>query len=640
MTPERFRQIEELYHAARARTGRERAVLLAETDPELRRAVESLLAQPADGEFLDRPVLDNVTEPRDPTVTILAAGACLGPYRIESKLGEGGMGEVFRAVDTRLGRAVAVKVSHEKFSDRFEREARAIAALNHSHICTLHDVGPNYLVMEFIEGQTLAQRLKRGKLSIEQTVQFGRQIAGALGAAHAKGIIHRDLKPGNIMLAESGVKVLDFGLAKTAADDTLTTSRAIMGTPGYMAPEQREGKAADARTDIYSLGCVLYEMATGARIGSGQRVPSRALEKIVSRCLEEDPGRRWQSVAELDHALSALGRPVAHWKRIAIAAGLAVLAIAAGGYFYLRRTPKLTDRDTIVLADFVNNTGDPIFDGTLRQGLAIQLEQSPFLKIMDDDQAQHVLRLMRVPPGAQITNQMAHDVCVRAGAAATINGTIGNLGKNYVISLQAAACQDGGTLARAQVQAENKERVLNALGTAATVMRGKLGESLASIQKLNRPLEEATTPSLEALQYYNAGTSKLSVGQGLAAIPLFERAAKIDPNFADAYFRLGVAYEQAGDMARSADYAKQAIGLADRVSEFERSEITAYYYRATGEVDKEIDAWQSGARNYRREWAFHNQLSVIYVDLGRYEEGLKEGLEAARLQPDTDAPYR
>ncbi|HUA20021.1 MAG TPA: protein kinase [Bryobacteraceae bacterium] len=640
MTPERFRQIEEAYHAARAKTGPERAALLAETDPELRRAVESLLAQADGGEFLDRPALDNVKISWDSTATILTAGACLGPYRIEGKLGAGGMGEVFRALDTRLGRAVAVKVSREKFSDRFEREAQAIAALNHPHICTLHDIGPSYLVMELIEGETLAQRLKRGKLSMEASLQYGQQIAGALAAAHARGIIHRDLKPGNIMLAESGVKVLDFGLAKTAADETLTTSREIMGTPAYMAPEQQEGKPADARTDIYSLGCVLHEMATGARVSSGRRVPSRGLEKIVNRCLEEDPERRWQSVAELARALSALGRPASNWKGIATAAGLAVLVLAAGGYFYLHRTQKLTDEDTIVLADFVNNTSDSVFDGTLRQALAIQLEQSPFLKIMGDDQAQRVLRLMSLPSGARITNETAREICVREGAAATIDGAIASLGKNYVISLQAVACQDGVTLARQQVQAEDKEHVLNALGNAATAMRRKLGESLASIQKLNRPLEEATTGSLEALQNYSAGTSKLGVGQGLAAIPLFERATKIDPNFADAYFRLGVAFEQAGDMARSEEYAKKAFSLSDRVSDYERAEITAYYYRATGEVDKEIDAWQSAARNYPREWSFHNQLSLINVDLGRYEEGLKEALETARLPQNNDAPYR
>ena len=640
MTPERFRQIEELYHAARRRSPDERAALLAQTDPELRREVESLLADPSGGEFMDRPAIQNVPELReDLTATELSAGACLGPYRIEGKLGEGGMGEVFLAVDTRLGRKVAIKISAEQFSGRFEREARAISSLNHPHICTLHDVGLNYLVMELVEGETMAARLKSGPLPLETALLYASQIAAALAEAHGKGIIHRDLKPGNIMIAKSGIKVLDFGLAKSGTDETVTASHMVMGTPAYMAPEQREGKPADARSDIYSFGCVLYEMLTGSRITSQRRrLSSRKLERIVNRCVEEQPGRRWQSAVELERELSSVTGGRALWKIGAAVA--AVILMSAGAYFYFPRASRLTDKDTIVLADFVNNAGDPIFDGTLRQGLAIQLEQSPFLKIMDDDEAQRVLRLMRLPPGTRITNETARGICVREGAAATIDGAITSLGKDYVISLQASTCQDGATLARAQVQAEDKEHVLNALSGAATAMRGKLGESLTSIQKLNRPLEEATTPSLEALQSYTAGLSKLSVGQGLAAIPLYERATAIDPNFAGAYYRLGVAFEQAGDIPRSQEYAKQAFRLIDRVSEFERDEITAYYYRATAEVDKEIDGWQFAVRNYPREWTFHNQLSVVFIDLGRYEDGLKEGLEAVRLQPDTDAPYR
>ncbi|HEY6342962.1 MAG TPA: serine/threonine-protein kinase [Bryobacteraceae bacterium] len=638
MTPERFQQIEALYHAARSKTGPERAALLAATDPELRQAVESLLEQPDVGEFLDRPAVENAIG-ADTTVTMLTAGTRLGPYRIERKLGEGGMGEVFRAVDTRLGRAVAIKTAHERFSARFEREARAISSLNHPNICTLYDVGPNYLVMELVEGETIAARLKRGPLPLNTALLYASQIAAALVEAHSKSIVHRDLKPGNIMIAKTGVKVLDFGLAKSGGDETLTASLAVMGTPAYMSPEQREGKPADARSDIYSFGCVLYEMVTGTRIGAQRRhVPSRKMERIVNRCLEEDPGRRWQSAAGLERELRSVTPASSSWK--IITASAALLAVFAGAYLYFHRSAKLTDKDTVVLADFVNKTGDPIFDGTLRQGLAIQLEQSPFLKIMDDDEAQRVLRLMRLPPGSPITNQTAREICVREGAAATIDGMIGSLGKNYVISLHAVACQDSATIAREQVQAGDKEHVLNALGTAATAMRGKLGESHNSIQKLNRPLEKATTSSLEALQYYSASLSKLSVGQGLAAIPLLERATAIDPNFADAYYRLGAAYEQAGDMARSAECARRAFGLADRVSEFERDEVTAYYYRATGEVDKEVDGWQLAVRNYPREWGFHNQLGLIYVDLGRYEEGLKEGLEAVRLRPDTDAPYR
>ena len=641
MNPERFQRIEQLYHAARERTAEERAALLAQTDPELRREVESLLAQRTGGEFLERPAIQNAPQVLgDSTVTGLTAGSCLGPYRVEGKLGEGGMGEVYRAVDTRLGRAVAVKIAQKQFVERFEREARAISSLNHAHICTLYDVGPNYLVMELVEGETIAARLKSGALPVKTALLYASQILAALAEAHEKGIIHRDLKPANIMIAKSGIKVLDFGLAKSGQDETVTASRMVMGTPAYMAPEQREGKPADARSDIYSFGCVLYEMLTGARVASQRRrIPSRKLERIVSRCLEEDPGRRWQSAAKLERELAGVTATGSRGKRM-LAAAAAILGLSAAAYFYFHRAPRLTDKDTIVLADFVNNTGDPVFDGTLRQGLAVQLEQSPFLKIMDDEQMQRIVRLMSLPPGARITNQVAHEICVREAAAATIDGAIASLGKSYVITLHATACQDGATLAREQIQAVDKEHVLNALGSAVTAMRGRLGESLSSIQKLNRPLEQATTPSLEALQNYTEGYAEVVQGHFLAAVPLLERATAIDPNFAMAYHLLSIAFENAGDRTRDREYAQQAFGLIDRVSEFERNYIAPRYYWAIGELDEAIDAWQLGIRNYPRFWGFHNYLSLTYIDLGQYEEGLKEGLEAARLQANVEHPYR
>jgi tetratricopeptide (TPR) repeat protein/predicted Ser/Thr protein kinase len=641
MTPERFQQIEELYHAAREGTAGERAALLAQTDPELRREVELLLSQPASGEFLDRPAIQNAPYLlEDSTGTNLAAGASLGPYRIESKLGEGGMGEVFRAVDTRLGRAVAVKVTQQQFSARFEGEARAIASLNHPNICTLYDVGPNYLVMELVEGETLAARLKQGPISIEMVRRYGAQIAAALVEAHAKGIVHRDLKPGNIMIAKSGVKVLDFGLAKSGQDETVTASGMVMGTPAYMAPEQREGKPADARSDIYSLGCVLYEMSTGGRVGpQRRRLPSRKLERIVSRCLEEDPGRRSQSAAELERELASVSATGNRGKRM-LAAAAAILGLSGAAYFYFHRAPRLTDKDTIVLADFENKTGDPVFDGTLRQGLAIQLEQSPFLKIMDDGQVQQDLRLMSLPPGARITSQIAHDICVRDGSAATIDGSIASLGKSYVLTLQAINCQGGATLAREQMQADDKEHVLNAVGTAATAMRAKLGESRSSIQKLNRPLEQATTGSLEALKNYTAGKAEISHGRFLESVPWFERAIALDPKFALAYHFLSLAYNNAGDTAREGEYKRQAFALIDRVSEFERDKITGGYYESTRELDKAMEAYRRDIGNYPREWSLHNNLSETLINLGRFEEGLREGEAAAQLQPDAEPPYR
>jgi DNA-binding winged helix-turn-helix (wHTH) protein/tetratricopeptide (TPR) repeat protein len=330
-----------------------------------------------------------------------------------------------------------------------------------------------------------------------------------------------------------------------------------------------------------------------------------------------------------------------HWAWIAFAAILLVAAAAGAYQLLVHRSPVLTEKDTLVLTDFVNETGDPIFDGTLRQGLSIQLEQSPFLRIMGDLPLQRDLRLMNLRPGVRITSQIAHDVCMREGATATIDGAIASLGKSYVITLQAVACEDGATLAREQVQVEDKEHVLGALGSAATALRAKLGESLSSIQKLNLPLQQATTPSLEALQSYTAGLAVMAPGQFRAAIPFFERAIAIDPNFAEAYHLLGVAYEQAGDMERSREYAKRALSLADHASETERTEITAYYYRFTGEWDKEIDAYQMAIRNdYPSNWSFHNQISLTYNDMGQFEEGLKEGLEAVRLQSNVEPPYR
>jgi eukaryotic-like serine/threonine-protein kinase len=640
MTPDRLQQIQELFRAVQEGSAEERSALLARADPDLRGEVESLLARLSESLLLDRPAVQAAMQWMDTEFPAVTDGTRLGPYRIDGRLGEGGMGKVFRAVDTRLGRAVAIKIAHAQFSDRFEREARTISALNHANICTLYDVGPNYLVMELVQGETLAAQLKSGPLPIQAVLSYGCQIAAALVEAHGAGIIHRDLKPGNIMIGKSGVKVLDFGLARSDQNDTVTASHMIMGTPAYMAPEQREGKTADARTDIYAFGCVLFEMLTGTRAGpKRKRIPSRKLAEIVNRCLEEDPARRWQSMADLQRKLAGGTATGTRGKRmLAAAAGTLVLFPAA--YFYFHRLPKLTDKDTIVLADFVNNTGDPLFDGTLRQALAVQLEQSPFLKIMDDGQVQRVLRLMNVPPGAHISNQIAQEICLREDAASTINGTIATLGRSYVITLQAIACPNAFTLAREQIQAEDKEHVLNAVGRAVTAIRGKLGEPHNSIQKLNRPLEQATTPSLEALQNYSEAYSQMSQGHFLETVPLFERAIAIDPNFAMAYFFLGVLFEQAGDMGRSADYAKKAFGLVDRVSDYERAQINSNYYHANGESDKEIDANQLGIRKFPRDWIFHNALSANYIDRGEYEDGLREGLEAVRLQANVEPAYR
>ena len=527
MSPERFRQIEELYHAAREAPDDERAALLARADPELRHEVELLLAERNGGEFLDRPAIEHAFDLlEDSAAVALAAGARLGPYCIEHKLGEGGMGEVFRAVDTRLGRAVAIKVAHEQFGARFEREARTIASLNHPNICTVHDVGPNYLVMELVEGETLAARLKSGPLPMNTALLYASQIAAALAEAHAKDIVHRDLKPGNIMVAPSGIKVLDFGLARSGQDQTVTASRTVMGTPGYMAPEQREGKPADARADIYSFGCVLYEVFTGAAVGPRRRrFPSRKLEKIASRCLEEDPGRRWQSVAELQRELAGVTATRTHGTRV-FAAAVAMLALFAAAYVYFQPAPRLTDKDIIVLADFTNRTGDPVFDETLRQGLAVQLEQSPFLSLVSDQRIRRTLPLMNIPSDARLTPEIAQGVCVRTASAAVLEGSIATLGSQYVLGLRAKNCATGDILADEQAQAARKEDVLAALSQIASRFRTRVGESLATIKKHSTPARGGDDPvarSAAGLQRRMESAHVDGLGKEPAALPACDR---------------------------------------------------------------------------------------------------------------------
>jgi eukaryotic-like serine/threonine-protein kinase len=641
MTPERFQQIEELYHAARERTAEERAALLAQADPEVRREVESLLAQRAGGELLERPAIQNA--PRlleDSTLTNLGVGASLGPYRIESRLGEGGMGEVYRAIDTRLGRSVAIKITREQFSDRFEREAHTISSLNHPNICTLYDVGPNYLVMELVEGETIAARLKSGALSIQTALVYASQILAALAAAHEKGIIHRDLKPGNIMIAKSGIKVLDFGLAKSPEDDTLTASHMVMGTPAYMSPEQREGKPASARSDIYSFGCVFYEMLSGARVGpQGMRLPSRKLERIVSRCLEQDPGRRWQSAAELQRELAEIGLPRRWMPMAAGAAG--ALVLYAAGYLYLHRTPKLTAKDTMVLAEFENKTGDPVFDQTLRQGLAVQLEQSSSLRIVSDESIRQALHLMNRSAETPLTPEIAREICERTGSTAVLEGSIASLGSQYVLWLRARNCRTGEALAQEQLQAGRKEEVLNALSRIAIQIRTRLGESLATIQQHSTPLEQATTSSLEALKAYSDGRSALYAHGGSAAIPHLQRAIAIDPQFAMAYGDLSMVYWNMGQTDLSAEYTRKAYEFRDRVSDRERLWILFLYDRqVTGNLPRELQTLESWVRTYPADWLPFSLLAGWgTLGTGQYERGLQAAQEALRLNPDNTFSY-
>jgi eukaryotic-like serine/threonine-protein kinase len=407
MTPERWRQIEDLYHAARERGPAERAALLERTDPEIRMRVERMLALDSSGQILDQSPGDLVA---DRTKTVIATGTQLGPYRIEAQIGAGGMGTVYRAIDTRLGRVVAIKIAAERYSERFQHEARAISTLNHPHVCTLYDVGPNYLVMEFIEGSTLAAEIKKGPLAPETAARYGAQIAGALAEAHSLGIVHRDLKPSNVMVTRHGVKVLDFGLAKVLSTTGITETNAVMGTPAYMAPEQVEGGEPGSAADLFALGLVLYEMAVGklpfpgASLGQmlssgahpvmpqpsreGVGVPT-VLDGLVARLLEKDPAKRPQSASEVARELAAVAdrlaapaprsrlRPV-----YAIPAVLLLLTIAV--LFYLRTKvpasePPIPNNQSSYtqLTSFTDSAVAPVLSPDGRM-LAFYRSDSPF----------------------------------------------------------------------------------------------------------------------------------------------------------------------------------------------------------------------------------------------------------------------
>ena len=457
--------------------------------------------------------------------------------------------------------------------------------------------------------------------------------------AHGKGIVHRDLKPGNIMIAKSGVKVLDFGLAKSGRDETVTASRMVMGTPAYMAPEQREGKPADARSDIYSFGCVLHEMLTGVRPASQRkRMPSRRLEKIVSRCLEEDPGRRWQSAAVLERELARV-TATNPWKWVSAAA--AVLALSAGAYFYLHRAPKLTEKDTIVLADFENKTGDPVFDDTLRQGLSVELQQSPFLTLISDRQVQQTLALMGQPKEARLTPEIAQQICERTASAAVLEGSIASVGSQYVLGLRAKNCNTGNILDQEQALAARREDVLNSLSQIARKFRTRVGESLATVEKHSTPLAEATTPSLEALKAYSTGNE---AGLILRAVPRpYPFSGALLKSIPNSRWRTpiwGSSYSNIGESVLSAESTTKAWQLRDRVSDREKFFIDFTYDRqVTGNLEKAYQTLELWLQTYPRGGAIRQNPQGLLGGLsthgtGRFERAIEASQKEIAADPD------